>query len=171
MGYRVVARVARNVRLADMNLDVPVADERRIEVVANGLPMRHGSQLALDAQSCPPSHDEARPTPALTPCQAAQAMLPGASITALTPNSAVPDDAALSPSAPRLAAGSTLRQSSSCASWRGIAPPPSPRTGDIPATCRDSLLEMPRQPILAMVRGQSCTRPSRKRAEKFPPLG
>ncbi|OLQ08844.1 hypothetical protein AK812_SmicGene7597 [Symbiodinium microadriaticum] len=35
--------------LADMNLDVPVADERRIEVVANGLPLWHGSQLALDA--------------------------------------------------------------------------------------------------------------------------
>ncbi|OLP85284.1 Ankyrin-1 [Symbiodinium microadriaticum] len=43
------ARVARNVRLADMNLDVPVADARRIEVVANGLPLWHGSQLAVDA--------------------------------------------------------------------------------------------------------------------------
>ena len=43
------ARVARHVKLADMNLDVPVADERRIEVVANGLPLWHGSQLALDA--------------------------------------------------------------------------------------------------------------------------
>ena len=32
-----------------MNLDVPVSDERRIEVVANGLPLWHGSQLALDA--------------------------------------------------------------------------------------------------------------------------
>ena len=43
------ARVARHVKFADMNLDVPVADERRIEVVANGLPLWHGSQLALDA--------------------------------------------------------------------------------------------------------------------------
>ena len=43
------ARVARNVRLADMNVDVPIADARRIEVVANGLPLWHGSQLALDA--------------------------------------------------------------------------------------------------------------------------
>ena len=40
------ARVARHVRLADMNLDVPVSDERRMEVVANGLPLCHGSQLA-----------------------------------------------------------------------------------------------------------------------------
>ena len=43
------ARVSRNVRVADMNIDVPVADARRIEVVANGLPLWHGSQLALDA--------------------------------------------------------------------------------------------------------------------------
>ena len=42
------ARVVRNIRLADMNVDVPVADARRIEVVANGLPLWHGSQLALD---------------------------------------------------------------------------------------------------------------------------
>ena len=35
------ARVVRNMRLADMNLDVPVGDERRIEVVANGLPLWH----------------------------------------------------------------------------------------------------------------------------------
>ena len=39
---------------ADMNLDVPVADARRIEVVANGLPLWHGSQLAADATIVPP---------------------------------------------------------------------------------------------------------------------
>ena len=43
------AQVARNVRLADMNIDVPVSDDRRIEVVANGLPPWHGSQQAIDA--------------------------------------------------------------------------------------------------------------------------
>ena len=43
------ARVARNVRLADMSIDVPVSDDRRIEVVANGLPLWHGSQQAIDA--------------------------------------------------------------------------------------------------------------------------
>ena len=32
-----------------MNLEVPVADARRIEVVANGLPLWSGSQLAIDA--------------------------------------------------------------------------------------------------------------------------
>ena len=31
-----------------MNLEVPVADARLIEVVANGLPLQHGSQLAID---------------------------------------------------------------------------------------------------------------------------
>ena len=43
------ARVARNVRLVGMNFDVPVADDRRIsriEVVANGLALWHGSQQA-----------------------------------------------------------------------------------------------------------------------------
>ena len=32
-----------------MNIDVPVSDDRRIEVVANGLPMWHGAQQAVDA--------------------------------------------------------------------------------------------------------------------------
>ena len=32
-----------------MNIDVPVSDARRIEVVANGLPLWHGAQLAIDA--------------------------------------------------------------------------------------------------------------------------
>ena len=43
------AAVAHNVRVADMNIDVPVVDDRRIEVVANGLPLWHGAQLAVDA--------------------------------------------------------------------------------------------------------------------------
>ena len=33
------ARVGRNVALAAMNIDVPVHDARRIEVVCNGLPL------------------------------------------------------------------------------------------------------------------------------------
>eukprot|EP00439_Symbiodinium_sp_Y106_P016545 s8034_g2.t1 len=43
------ARVARNVRLADMSIDVPVSDDRRIEVVANWLSLWHGAQQAVDA--------------------------------------------------------------------------------------------------------------------------
>ena len=34
------ARVASNVMLRDMNLDVPLADARRTEVLANGLPCK-----------------------------------------------------------------------------------------------------------------------------------
>ena len=49
------ARVARNVRLADMNLPVPVPDARRIEIVCNGLPLWHGAQLAVDTVTPPVS--------------------------------------------------------------------------------------------------------------------
>ena len=38
----------QNVRVGDMNIDVPVSDARRIQVVAN-LPMWHGAQVAIDA--------------------------------------------------------------------------------------------------------------------------
>ena len=40
--------VRTNVKLRYMNIIVPVADEREIEVVASGLPLRHGAQLAAD---------------------------------------------------------------------------------------------------------------------------
>ena len=62
------ARVARNVRLADMNLDVPVQDARRIEVVCNGLPLWHGEQLAVD--SSVPSAGMASPGPTWMPIPA-----------------------------------------------------------------------------------------------------
>ena len=42
------ARVATNVLLRDMNVDVPLADSRRIEVLANGLPLWQGAQVAVD---------------------------------------------------------------------------------------------------------------------------
>ena len=42
------ARVATNVLLRDMNIDVPLADSRRIEVLANGLPLWQGAQVAVD---------------------------------------------------------------------------------------------------------------------------
>ena len=57
------ARVARNVRLADMNVDVPVADARRIEVVANGLPpLAQVPTRPSMPLSCRPSRGLARPT-------------------------------------------------------------------------------------------------------------
>ena len=42
------ARVATNVFLRDMNVDVSLADSRRIEVLANGLPLCQGVQMAVD---------------------------------------------------------------------------------------------------------------------------
>ena len=42
------ARVATNVFLRDMNVDVPLADGRRIEVLANGLALWQGAQAAVD---------------------------------------------------------------------------------------------------------------------------
>ena len=42
------ANVGWNVLLRELNLDEPVQDERRIEIVANGLPIWHGSQVAVD---------------------------------------------------------------------------------------------------------------------------
>ena len=57
------ARVARNVRVADMNIDVPVSDARCIEVVAHGLPLWHGAQLALDATIVSPVTRAGEPQP------------------------------------------------------------------------------------------------------------
>ena len=57
------ARVARNMRLADMNLPVPVADSRRIEIVCNGLPLGHGVQLAVDTICVSPVTRSGEPRP------------------------------------------------------------------------------------------------------------
>ena len=63
------ARVSTNVFLRDMNIDIPVVDERRIEVVANGLPLWHGVQLAVDTTLiCPLGRDGApHPRAAIEP--------------------------------------------------------------------------------------------------------
>ena len=44
-----------------MNIDVPVHDARRIEVVCNGLPLWHGAQLAVDATLVSPVTRDGRP--------------------------------------------------------------------------------------------------------------
>ena len=41
--------MARNGQRADMNLELPVQDARRIEGVCKGLPLWHGEQFAVDA--------------------------------------------------------------------------------------------------------------------------
>ena len=53
---RTLARVCReagatvrcNAKLVDMNIAVPACDERAVEVLASGLPLFHGAQLAVD---------------------------------------------------------------------------------------------------------------------------
>ena len=57
------ARVARNVFLANMNIDVPIEDARQIEVVANGLPLWHGAQLAVDTTLVCPVRRDGGPRP------------------------------------------------------------------------------------------------------------
>ena len=58
------ARVAENTLIRDLNLHgVHPADERRIEVIANGLPLWNGAQLAIDATLVSPlgRNGDARP--------------------------------------------------------------------------------------------------------------
>ena len=57
------ARVATNVMLSQMSLDVPVADARQLAVVANGLPLWHGAQLAVDATPVSPVRRDGHPRP------------------------------------------------------------------------------------------------------------
>ena len=47
------ARVAANV-LRDVNVGVPLADYRRIEMLANGLPLWQVAQVAVDGTEPPP---------------------------------------------------------------------------------------------------------------------
>ena len=54
------ARVGRNVTLAAMNIDGPVHDARRIQVVCSGLPL-YGVQLAVDAKLVSPVTRDGRP--------------------------------------------------------------------------------------------------------------
>ena len=48
IGREAGALVQCNVKLRDMNVMVPATDEREVEVVASGLPLQHGAQLAID---------------------------------------------------------------------------------------------------------------------------
>ena len=48
------ARVSTNVFLRDMNIDAVITDARQIEVVANGLPMWNGAQVAVDTTMVSP---------------------------------------------------------------------------------------------------------------------
>ena len=57
------ARVATYVALRDMNLDAPATDGRRIEVVANGLHVWRGAQIAVDTTLVSPLQRDGQPRP------------------------------------------------------------------------------------------------------------
>ena len=81
---RAVARVCRegacittNVFLRDLNLGMPLSDERGLEVVANWLPTLGGAQVAVDATFVSPVRRDGTPSPA-SPCRRQQAASAGA---------------------------------------------------------------------------------------------
>ena len=55
------ARVSKNVFVRDMNVTVSPTDTRKIEVVANGLPLYGGAQLAVDTTLVSPVRGDGRP--------------------------------------------------------------------------------------------------------------
>ena len=57
-------RVTLNVRVSDLDLPPRGAhDQRRLEVVADGLPLFHGAQLAIDSTMVSPVRGDGRPGP------------------------------------------------------------------------------------------------------------
>ena len=57
------ARVATNVFLRDMTVGLPLADSRRIDVLANGLPLWRGAQVAVDTTLVCPLTCSGEPRP------------------------------------------------------------------------------------------------------------
>ena len=116
----------RNVVWAAMNLDVPIHDGRRIEVVCNGLPLWHGAQLAVDATLVSPVFRDGRPDPAQIPSLVAllRAQLPGASAGKPIPSSTAAGGAAWSSLGLRLAAAGMPKPPLSSACSRVPAPLP-----------------------------------------------
>ena len=54
-------RVAMHVRVAEMNVDVPVSDARCIEILASALPVWHGAQVAIDTTLVSPIGKDGQP--------------------------------------------------------------------------------------------------------------
>ena len=57
------ARVTTNTYVRDLNLDVIRRDDRRIEVIANGLPLWNGAQIAVDTTLVSPVKRNGQPQP------------------------------------------------------------------------------------------------------------
>ena len=139
-----------------MNLDVPVSDERRIEVVANGLPLGMAPNSPWMPPSSPPSQDAARPTRAPTSSRAARSLPPrAASAPKHTPSWTERAVVGWSSSASKLAAGLVPKRCNSCASLLAIGqrryrptcgPPQSPPGSPAGPDCWLSLPSAPTQP-------------------------
>ena len=115
-------RVASNVRLVQMNLDLPVDDDRNIEVVANGLPLWHGAQVAVDATLvCPVGRDGLpRRNGDIVP---GQALIDATATKHDTyQDSFLPDGVALSSLALKLAAAGVTKPWTLCANWQDAEP-------------------------------------------------
>ena len=57
------ARVATNVLVRDLNIPLPPHDARRVEVIANNLPLWNGAQLAVDVTLVSPIKRDGNPIP------------------------------------------------------------------------------------------------------------
>ena len=68
-----------------MNIDVPVSDDRRIEVVANGLSLWHGAQQAVDATILSPSRGRVRPSSPAQTCTPAMLLMAPPNANAIKP--------------------------------------------------------------------------------------
>ena len=55
------ARVSATVFLRDLDLPIGAMDQRRTEVIAEGLPVSHGAQLAIDATLVSPLRADGEP--------------------------------------------------------------------------------------------------------------
>ena len=103
-----------NTRLADLNLAVDRLDDRRLEVVANGLPLWGGAQLAVDTTLVSPLDSAGRPRPGALVAQ--RLLKPACGRSAPTPSSSEPTGAASLSSPLRSVAGGARKLRPSSAS-------------------------------------------------------
>ena len=111
------ARVTTNTRLSDLNLDhINRHDDRRIEVIANGLPLWAGAQLAVDTTWVSPLTSSSQPRRRAGQ-YAGAALQDARKRSAHTQNFSVPDGAGSWSSPSREGAGGARKQQLSSASW------------------------------------------------------
>ena len=133
------ATVALNVLVRDLNLDPVRQDDRRIEVIANGLPLWGGAQVAVDTTLVSPLTAAGAPRRVRGQTAVQPSRQPGGPRSAPTQSSAVPT-AAGSPSLRlKLEGAGAMRPltSSACllAAGRGPSLPPAGPQPPLPSRC------------------------------------